>query len=295
LIIAAALAISAVSYMLLLRLHEEEVEEKVLSESEVVGMIKEDPGDRRLGVLPGTVEILTAELMDFEQLPENERRFIGQWDVSKREYVSGGHEKVWVVVYECVGSESGPGMVIYSGKMRVRRVLDAFTGERLLRQVLNLSFETISRSIDYIRYENHECLVIENSEEWERIWSLAKPERPPPPVIDFSTHLGIAVFMGGRATGGYEILIEQIIDAENEIIVDVKETYPGRGIIVTDAFTSPHHIIKVERVQKPIVFEVQQFLTHAWDENQNPYDEIMYELVGEYRVDPGSGPPEPSI
>lgn len=290
LIIAAALAISAVSYMLLLRLHEEEVEEKVLSESEVVGMIKEDPGDRRLGVLPGTVEILTAELMDFEQLPENERRFIGQWDVSKREYVSGGHEKVWVVEYECVGSESGPGMVIYSGKMRVRRVLDAFTGERLLRQVLNLSFETISRSIDS-GYENHEYLVIENSEEWERIWM---PEWSPPLEVDFSTNLVIAAFMGGRATGGYEILIEQIIDTENEIIVDVKETYPGR-IYVTEAFTLPFHIIKVERVQKPIVFEVQQFLAHAWDENWNPYDEIMYELVGEYRVDPGSGPPEPSI
>ena len=286
LIIAAALAISAVGYVLLLRLHEE----KVLSQSEIENMIKEDPGDLRLAVLSGTVEILTAELMDFEQLSENERRFIGQWDVSKREYVSGGHEKVWMILYECVGSESGPGMVIYSGKMRVRRVLDAFTGERLLREVLNLSFETISFSI-YSGYKNHEYLVIENLEEWERIWI---PEWSPPLEVDFSTHLVIAAFMGEQATGGYEILIEQIIDAENEIIVDVKETYPGR-IYVTAAFTSPFHIIKVERVQKPIVFEVQQFLVHAHDENGGPYDGIMYELVGEYRVEAGIGPPEPSI
>ena len=291
LIIAAALAISAVSYMLLLRLHEE----KVLSESEIERMVKEDPGDRRLLVEPGTVEIQTAELMDFEQLPENERRFIGQWDVSKREYVSGGHEKVWVVEYECVGSESGPGMVIYSGKMRVRRVLDAFTGERLLRQVLNLSFETISHESGfYSRYKNHKYLVTENSEEWERIWSLAMPEWSLLPEIDFSTHTVIAVFMGVWASGGFEILIEQIIDAENEIIVNVKEIYPGR-IGTTLAFTWPHHIIKIERVQKPIVFEVRQFKAHAHDENWNPYDEIIHEFLGEYHVEAGSGPPEPSI
>ena len=58
------------------------------------------------------------------------------------------------------------------------------------------------------------------------------------------------------------------------------------------AFTWPHHIIKIESVQKPIVFEVQQFLAHAHDKNWNPYDEIMYELVGEHRVEAGSGPPE---
>jgi len=162
-------------------------------------------------------------------------------------------------------------------------------------QPLELSFETISHESGlYSRYENHEYLVTENSEEWERIWSLAMPEWSLLPEIDFSTHLVIAVFMGERLSGGHEILIEQIIDTENEIIVDVKETYPGR-IGVTLLVTWPRHIIKIERVQKPIVFEVRQFKAHAIDKNWNPYDEIMYELVGEHHVEAGSGPPEPSI
>ena len=162
-------------------------------------------------------------------------------------------------------------------------------------QPLELSFETISHVSSFSsRYENHEYLVIENSGEWERIWSLAMREWFPLPEIDFSTHVVIAVFMGRRPSGGYEISIERKTNVENEIIIDVKEQYPGR-VFVTLAGTLPHHIIKVERVQKPIVFEVQQFLVHAHDENWNPYDEIMYVLVGEHRVEAGSGPPEPSI
>ncbi|GAI53075.1 unnamed protein product, partial [marine sediment metagenome] len=117
-------------------------------------------------------------------------------------------------------------------------------------------------------------------------------EAYPIPEVDFSSHAVIAVFMGGRPSGGYHISIKRITNVGNEIIVNVKETYPGR-IATTLAFTWPHHIIKIERVQKPIVFEVQQFLVHAHDENWNPYDEIMYELVGEHRVEPSGDPPEP--
>ena len=158
---------------------------------------------------------------------------------------------------------------------------------------IDLSFETISQS-DYGGYENHEYLFIENSEEWGRIWSLALLDGSLSPEIDFSTHIVIAVFMGERSTGGYEVLIERITDVEGEIIVNVNEIFPGR-IFVTEAFTWPHHIIKVGRVQKPMVFEVQQFLAHAFDEYENPYDEIIYEFLGKHPVEAGSGPPEPSI
>jgi len=158
---------------------------------------------------------------------------------------------------------------------------------------IDLSFETISQ-IDYGGYENHEYLFIENSEEWGRIWSLALPDGSLSPEINFSTHIVIAVFMGERSTGGYEVSIERITDVGGEIIVNVDEIYPGR-IFVTEAFTWPHHIIKVERVQKPMVFEVQQFLAHSHDKNENPYDGIIYELLGKHRVETGSSPPEPSV
>jgi hypothetical protein len=157
-----------------------------------------------------------------------------------------------------------------------------------------LSFETVSSEI-YGGYDNHRYLVIESSEEWEKIWNLARgSEIDSLPAVNFSTHTIIAVFMGGRGSGGYGIVIKRITNRENEIIVHVEETYPGR-MVVTLAFTFPHHIVKVERIQKPIVFEVQQFLLHTHDENWIPLDGVISEFLGEYRILPGGAPPEPSL
>jgi hypothetical protein len=187
-----------------------------------------------------------------------------------------------ILVGVCLGV-----LVFYVGRER-----QGVQGENATWQPRELSFETISHET-YGRYENHEYLVIENSGEWEKVWLLAwGSEAYPIPEVDFSSHVVIAVFMGERPTGGYGITIGRILDEENEIIVNVKETYPGR-VVVTGAFTFPHHIARVERAQKPIVFDVQQFLVHAYDENWNPYDEITYEFLGEHRVEAGSGPPEP--
>lgn len=180
----------------------------------------------------------------------------------------------------------------FSGDNQYRGSTGSASTEVKLAQ--DLSFETISHET-YGKYQNHEYLVIENSGEWEKVWLLARgSEAYSIPEVDFSSHAVIAVFMGGRSSGGYGISIERITNVENEIIVNVRETYPGR-IVTTLAVTLPHHIIKIERAQKPIVFEVQQFLAHAYDENWNLYDEIMHEFLGEHRVEAGSGPPEPSI
>ncbi len=161
----------------------------------------------------------------------------------------------------------------------------AQTGENV-----DLSFKTIMIGNDG-KYENHKYIVIENSEEWGGIWSSAMFMGPSPPEIDFSTHIVIAVFMGVQPPTG-QILIERITNMENELIVNIEETYPGRGVGVLAVATYPHHIIKIERVGKLIVFEVQQFQYHWSDENWNYYDEPVYELVGEYRIEPSSGPPE---
>ncbi len=153
-----------------------------------------------------------------------------------------------------------------------------------------LSFETISRGYNS-GYENHTYLVIQSSEEWRRIRSLAWPERSDIPDVDFSRYLVIAAFMGLQPTGGHEITIKGIVEG-NEIIVGVEEIYPGR-IYVTEALTLPYHIVALERSQKPISFEVQQFLAHAHDADWKPYDKVVYEPLGKQRVEVGGGPTEP--
>jgi hypothetical protein len=124
------LAIVVAGYVLFLSSSQKK---EVLSRDAVVRDILDSPGDNYLGVDPETVKILTAELMDFAQLPESEQ-----------EMIKTKHEKVWMVSYECWGAESNEIMeddykgVIYHGWMQVRRVLDAYTGDRLLRDIENI-------------------------------------------------------------------------------------------------------------------------------------------------------------
>lgn len=165
------------------------------------------------------------------------------------------------------------------------QLIETWTGTIEHQIVLprELTFETISHGF---LHQDHKYFVIDNSEEWEEL-ALTSP-----PDIDFSTHLIIATLMAQCPNSGYSISIERIVEIENEIQVEVRESYPGR-IDVWMIITYPSHIVKIERVQKPIVFKVQQFMEHRYDENWKKYDGIIHEFLGEYHVEPGSGPPEP--
>jgi hypothetical protein len=152
-------------------------EERVLSREEVLQEIREHPGDLRLGVDPKTVEIRTAELMDFEQLPEKEREFI-----------EDHHEKVWVIEYECVGDEAMPGEVIFAGKMLVRRVIDAYTGERLLRAVPMYLSISRRQAIDVVKdYFGENFYKVENAElrppTEQEVYSIRSFGREPPDLV----------------------------------------------------------------------------------------------------------------
>ncbi|MCD6264029.1 hypothetical protein DRO56_02670 [Candidatus Bathyarchaeota archaeon] len=72
--------------------------------------------------------------------------------------------------------------------------------------------------------------------------------------MDFSNTTIIAVFMGEFSTGGYEIEIKEVIDVGSSILVKVEKTYPGRGCTTTEAFSQPYHIIKLQKIEKPVTF-----------------------------------------
>ena len=93
-----------------------------------------------------------------------------------------------------------------------------------------LSFETVAYGGSY---ENHECVVIEDSEEWDSVWLLARPPtspETPQPEVNFSVHTVIAAFMGGQLSTGYAVSIDNVVSMENEIVVNVRENYVGGAL-----------------------------------------------------------------
>ena len=60
--------------------------------------------------------------------------------------------------------------------------------------------------------------------------------------------------MGERTTGGYSIGIDNVVETETNIIVTVKENSPEAGSMVTQSFTTPYCVLKINS-KKPIVFK----------------------------------------
>ena len=81
-------------------------------------------------------------------------------------------------------------------------------------------------------------------------------EPSPPPEVDFSTNMVVAVFMGEVNTGGYALRIYDIVETESSVVVKMERTEPGPTCIVPQVLTQPYHMIQIARAEKPVTFEV---------------------------------------
>jgi len=71
--------------------------------------------------------------------------------------------------------------------------------------------------------------------------------------IDINSCNFLILNLGEKTTGGYSIAIENAIETEKNIILTVKEVAPKSGTLVTDAFTNPFCIVKVNS-KKEVIF-----------------------------------------
>jgi len=90
-------------------------------------------------------------------------------------------------------------------------------------------------------------LVIRDANAWAEFWSeLGVGDRP---AVDFSRDLVIAVAAGQRPTGGHEVAISQISQADGELRIEVVETEPGPNCMTTSALTQPVDVVVVQGVK----------------------------------------------
>ena len=60
--------------------------------------------------------------------------------------------------------------------------------------------------------------------------------------------------MGEKTTGGYSIGIENVVETDSNVIITVKQTTPDSGSMVTQAFTAPYCVVKINS-KKPIIIK----------------------------------------
>jgi hypothetical protein len=102
-------------------------------------------------------------------------------------------------------------------------------------------------------------LVVRDQAALEALWATVHANvtpRPPAPIVDFGRYLIVARAMGPRPTGGYDVVISNLIRQGQEFVVQVRETQPGAGCGVTQAVTSPVDVARIMRTDDAIKFAI---------------------------------------
>ncbi len=93
--------------------------------------------------------------------------------------------------------------------------------------------------------------LLRTAEEWRGVWQQVG--REPPRTLDVARELGVVVFLGQRATGGYSVEIVDVrVQGDNQVVT-FRETSPHAGGMTTQALTSPWAIAVVTRSDRPTV------------------------------------------
>lgn len=76
---------------------------------------------------------------------------------------------------------------------------------------------------------------------------------PEPPQVDFETQVVVAVVLGERPNGGYDVGVDRVMfdDEAGEMRVEFTETEPGDGCAVTQVLTSPYVLVAVDTQGEP--------------------------------------------
>jgi len=102
-------------------------------------------------------------------------------------------------------------------------------------------------------------VVLQKDSEYQKLWDevyMNLDQMPRIPDVDLNKFTVIAVFMGIKNTGGYDIKIEKIKSKGDKLLVNVTESSPGTNCMVTDAISKPYEFVKIKKTDKEIEFNI---------------------------------------
>lgn len=117
-------------------------------------------------------------------------------------------------------------------------------------------FSTVAKGLDSGVRERTQA-VARTQGEWVALWDRHTRTRtapPPPPAVDFSREMVVALFMGERPTGGYEIEVTQVERTAAGLTVHHRAKSPDPGDMLTQSLTSPFHLVKLARTDESVTF-----------------------------------------
>jgi hypothetical protein len=105
---------------------------------------------------------------------------------------------------------------------------------------------------------NERLEVIRDAGAWTALWAghhRGAGTPPALPAIDFSEKMIVAVYIGMRPNGCYDVGIDRIYEDGETIIVEYTEHIPSSQDICTQALVSPSHVVVMPTTPYPFAFK----------------------------------------
>ena len=99
-----------------------------------------------------------------------------------------------------------------------------------------------------------EQLVARTAAEWQSLWQRHAPGRSAP-TVDFAKSMVVAVFLGSRPSGGFQVEITGVRTDGKTLVVQWAERRPAPGQMAAQVLTAPSHIVTVPRHAGEVRFE----------------------------------------
>jgi hypothetical protein len=119
-----------------------------------------------------------------------------------------------------------------------------------------IAYETILNET-YSGLDEALSVVVRDEGRWQELWDQIHrgvSPRPPPPRVDFSEHMLIAVATGARRSGGFGITVQNVAVREGNLDVEVLETCPAAGAMVSLGLTQPVAVVSVAKLPHTPLF-----------------------------------------
>ena len=96
--------------------------------------------------------------------------------------------------------------------------------------------------------------VARTASEFETLWRKHAPSQPLP-AVDFGKQMVLAVFLGSRPSGGFNVQITNVRSSGKDLVVQWVETRPAPGMSAATVMTSPAHLVTVPQTDGAVRFE----------------------------------------
>jgi len=133
------------------------------------------------------------------------------------------------------------GLIVMAGACRGTDAEQDASGEVEAQPVHNGQFTPLEKT----------QVVLRSQEDFEHFWEQLHASTSPPPErphVNFAAQAVVAIVLGERNTGGYDVAVKEVTRSDDgtRVNVHVRETKPGDDCMVSAVLTSPYVLVAIE-------------------------------------------------